>query len=181
MVLRSPCGTPLANNAGSTLIHTPTPSSTLMGVAAQHSSKSLAMASRMSTTGGLSKTLNCKSLIQNKFCPVCLFVLLLLLTAVSVSPISFQRCTFSWFPAKTRAQWWHHSDCSWSDRQSFKQVLFLLSISFYKGKGKICVWTYMYLGELLRFCSMKWPREKVLLISPLPHVRSALHRSSAVH
>lgn len=67
MVLRSPCGTPLANNAGSTLIHTPTPSSTLMGVAAQRSSKSLAMASRMSTTGGLSKTLNCKSLIQNMF------------------------------------------------------------------------------------------------------------------
>lgn len=63
MVLRSPCGTPLANNAGSTPTHTPTPSSTLMGVAAQHSSRSLAMALRMSITGGLSKTLKCKSLI----------------------------------------------------------------------------------------------------------------------
>ena len=67
MVLRSPCGTRLASSAGSTPTLTPTQSSTLMGVAAQHSSRSLAMASRMSITGGLSKTLNCKSLIQNKF------------------------------------------------------------------------------------------------------------------
>ena len=65
MVLRSPCGTPLANSAGSTLIHTPTPSSTLMGVAAQRSNRSLVMASRMSITGGLSKTLKCKSFIQS--------------------------------------------------------------------------------------------------------------------
>ena len=122
MVLRSPCGTPLANSAGSTLIHTPTPSSILMGVAAQRSSRSPAMASRMSITGGLSKTLKCKSFIQSTFFPVCLFVLLLLLTAVSVSSISFQWRTFSWFPAKTRTQWWRHSDCSWSDWQSFKQV-----------------------------------------------------------
>ena len=67
MVLRSPCVTPLANSAGSTLTHTPTPSSTLMGVAAQHSSRSLAMASRMSITGGLLKTLKRKSWIANKF------------------------------------------------------------------------------------------------------------------
>ena len=56
MVLRSPCGTPLPSSAGSTLTHTPTPSSTLMGVAARHNSRSHAMASRMSITGGLSKT-----------------------------------------------------------------------------------------------------------------------------
>lgn len=67
MVLRSPCGTPLASSAGSTLTLTPTLSSTPMGVAAQRSSRSLATALRMSITGGLSKTLKCKSLIKNKF------------------------------------------------------------------------------------------------------------------
>lgn len=66
MVLRSPCETLLASSAGSILTHTPTLSSTLMGVAAQHSSRSLAMASKMSITGGLSKILNCKSLIENR-------------------------------------------------------------------------------------------------------------------
>ena len=66
MVLKSPCETPLASSAGSILTHTPTLSSTLMDVAAQHSSRSLAMASKMSITGGLSKILNCKSLIENR-------------------------------------------------------------------------------------------------------------------
>lgn len=68
MALRSPCETPLASSAGSILTHTPTQSSTLMGVAAQPSSRSLAMASKTSTTGGLSKTLKCKSLFRTSVC-----------------------------------------------------------------------------------------------------------------
>ena len=52
MVLRSHCVTPLESNAGCTLTRTPTLSNTLMGVAALHSSRSHAMALRMSITGG---------------------------------------------------------------------------------------------------------------------------------
>lgn len=125
MALRSPCETPLASSAGSILTHTPTQSSTLMGVAAQPSSRSLAMASKTSTTGGLSKTLKCKSLFRTSVClSLCtrtsapspkkkswrgqmytgfFLVCFSSLTAVSFSPMPFQRRPFCGFPTKTCA------------------------------------------------------------------------------
>ena len=57
MVLRLHYGTPLASNAGSTLMRPPTLSNTLMGVAALRSNRSRAMALKMLIIGGLSKIL----------------------------------------------------------------------------------------------------------------------------
>lgn len=62
MVLKSHYGTPLVSNAGFTLMSTPIPSSILMVVVAQPSSKSHVIALRMSITGGLSKTQKRKAL-----------------------------------------------------------------------------------------------------------------------